>query len=105
MTGHFPTGQVPILELVNDKCNALVHQVVEIGRDTCHFCHHANLKPKKRLSIIVFNPHNKKTVLYSPTSGDLCGGGSGDSGHFEVRANELSLGSSVDLRLGVVGTP
>ena len=94
----------PILELVNDKCNALVHQVVEIGTHTCHFRHHANLKPRKKTLSHFFNLTQQKTVLYSPTSGDLCGGGSGDSGHFEVRANETPLGSSVDLRPGVVGT-
>ena len=41
-----------MLEAVNDERNALVHHLVQIGRDTCHLRHHANLKNrKKRLSV------------------------------------------------------
>ena len=36
------------LEAVNDKGNALVHHLVQIGRDTRHFRHHANLKKQKK---------------------------------------------------------
>ena len=32
---------------VNDERNALVHDLVQIGRDTRHFRHHANLKTEK----------------------------------------------------------
>ena len=38
------------LEAVNDKGNALVHHLVQIGRDTRHLRHHANLKPEKSFS-------------------------------------------------------
>ena len=37
-----------MLEAVNDKSNALVHHLVQIGRDTRHLRHHANLKNRKR---------------------------------------------------------
>ena len=36
------------LEAVNDERNALVHHLVQIGRDTRHFRHHANLKTRKK---------------------------------------------------------
>ena len=36
-----------VLEAVNDECNALVHHLVKIGRDPCHFRHHANLQNRK----------------------------------------------------------
>ena len=35
-------------EAVNDERNALVHHLVQIGRDTRHFRHHANLKNRKK---------------------------------------------------------
>ena len=35
-------------EPVNDERNALVHHLVQIGRDTCHLRHHANLKNQKK---------------------------------------------------------
>ena len=38
----------PMFELVNDKRNAFVHQVVEIGGLKRHFHHHANLSPRKK---------------------------------------------------------
>ena len=37
-----------MLEAVNDERNALVHHLVQIGRDTCHFRHHANLQNRKK---------------------------------------------------------
>ena len=39
-----------MLEAVNNKGNALVHHLVQIGRDTRHLRHHANLKPEKSFS-------------------------------------------------------
>ena len=33
---------------VNDERNALVHDLVQIGRDPRHFHHHANLKKQKK---------------------------------------------------------
>ena len=33
---------------VNDKRNALVHDLVQIGRDPRHLRHHANLKKKQK---------------------------------------------------------
>ena len=98
----------PIFELVNDKRNALIHQVVEIGRVTGHLRHHTNLKPKKkRHSInIIFQLHpTKKPVLYSPTTGDQYGSGSGDRGCFEGCAIGIPLGSNTGTRPDVSGTP
>ena len=37
-------------EPVNDKGNALIHHLVQIGRDTGHLRHHANLKTRKNVS-------------------------------------------------------
>ena len=37
-----------MLEAVNNKGNALVHHLVQIGRDTRHFHHYANLKNRKK---------------------------------------------------------
>ena len=39
-----------MFEAVNDERNALVHHLVQIGRDPCHFRDHANLKPEKSFS-------------------------------------------------------
>ena len=36
-------------EAVNDKRNALVHHLVQIGRDPCHFRHHANLQNRQNV--------------------------------------------------------
>ena len=57
-----------MLEPVNDKRNTLVHQVVEIGRDTRHFHHHANLSPRKKDSQPFFQPiTTKKKTTFSLT--------------------------------------
>ena len=40
----------PIFELINDKSNALVQQIVQVRLGVGHFCHHANLKPNKKKS-------------------------------------------------------
>ena len=37
-----------MLEAVNDESNPLIHHLVQIGRDTCHLHHHANLKPEQK---------------------------------------------------------
>ena len=34
------------LESVNDKRDPLIHEIVQVGWDTRHFHHHANLKRK-----------------------------------------------------------
>ena len=34
---------------VNDERNALVHHLVQIGRDPCHLHHHANLQNRKKV--------------------------------------------------------
>ena len=46
--GVLTHGTIPqlILEPFNDKGNPLVHDMVQVGRDTCHLRHHANLKKK-----------------------------------------------------------
>ena len=46
-------------EPVNDKGNSLVHHLVQIGRDTCHLRHHANLKPEKK-NVSQRQGHEKK---------------------------------------------
>ena len=48
--GAFTHGTVGELmfEPVNGKSNALVHHPVQIGRDPCHFHHHANLKTRQK---------------------------------------------------------
>ena len=37
-----------MLEAVNDERNPLVHHPVQVGRDTRHLRHHANLKNQKK---------------------------------------------------------
>ena len=63
--GTFSNGTLgdPMFELVNDKRNALVHQVVEIGGLTRHFHHHANLKPRKKSSNFFSTHHNQNTLF------------------------------------------
>ena len=39
----------PLLKPLNDKRNPLIHDTVQVGRDTRHLRHHANLK--KRCSL------------------------------------------------------
>ena len=48
-------------EPVNDKRNALVHHLVQIGRDTRHFRHHANLQNRKKV-FFQRQGHEKKHV-------------------------------------------
>ena len=38
-----------MLEPVNDECDTLIHDFVQIGRDTRHLRHHTNLKPEKNV--------------------------------------------------------
>ena len=47
--GALPNGTLGDLmdEPVDDKSNPLVHHFVQIGRDTGHLRHHANLKTEK----------------------------------------------------------
>ena len=47
-------------EPVNDERNALVHHLVQIGRDTRHLRHHANLKTEKKF--FQRQGHEKKNV-------------------------------------------
>ena len=105
--GTFSNGTLgdPMFELVNDKRNALVHQVVEIGGLTHHFHHHANLKPREKSSNFFFNPSQPKHPFFPlPITDDPWGGGSGDTGCLGVRANEIPLGSSDDPRPVFVGS-
>ena len=51
----------PMLKAVNDERNALVHHLVQIGRDTRHFHHHANLQNRKK-SFFQHQGHEKKHV-------------------------------------------
>ena len=47
-------------EPVNDERNALVHDLIQIGRDPRHLRHHANLKKQKKrcLSVKVMKKKN-----------------------------------------------
>ena len=38
---------------VNDERNALVHDLVQIGRDPCHLHHHANLQNRQNSCLSV----------------------------------------------------
>ena len=53
-------GDLTLVEAVNDKGNALVHHLVQIGRDTRHLGHHANLKKKTEKSFFQRQGHEKK---------------------------------------------
>ena len=46
-------GDLTLVEAVNDKGNALVHHLVQIGRDTRHFRHHANLQNRKKVFLSI----------------------------------------------------
>ena len=63
-----------MLDGVNHKGNALVHQVVEIGGLTGHLRHHANLKPRKKKDSQRQGHEKKKKsqtiFFYSPRVGD-----------------------------------
>ena len=65
--GTFSNGTLgdPMFELVNDKRNALVHQVVEIGGLTRHFHHHAKTKKKKQQ--FFFQPITTKPPFFPLT--------------------------------------
>ena len=59
--GALPNGTLGDLmhEAVDDKSNALVHDSVQIGRDTGHLRHHANLKTEKK-NVSQYPGHEKK---------------------------------------------
>ena len=54
-------------EPVNDERNALVHDLVQIGRDTRHFRHHAILKNRKKVSQRQGHEKKKNVVQNSLT--------------------------------------
>ena len=43
----------PMLKLVNDKGNPLIHEFVQVRSGTRHFRHHANLKNRKKVKLSV----------------------------------------------------
>ena len=49
----------PMLKLINDKRNALVHESIQVRLGTCHFHHHADLKKQKK-KVSQRPSHNKK---------------------------------------------
>ena len=63
--GGLTSGTIgdPMFELVNDERNALIHQPVQVRFGTCHFRHHANLQPEKRLSTLV-QPIATKIIIF-----------------------------------------
>ena len=92
-------------EPVNDERNALVHHLVQIGRDTRHLRHHANLKPEKNIS--QRQGHEKTGVLkknHSPTTGDPSYDGNGGTHFSGGHATARPFGSTIDLRPGVEET-
>ena len=52
-----------MLEPVNDERNALVHHLVQIGRDTRHFRHHANLQKQTKNSFLNIKVIRKRMGL------------------------------------------
>ena len=72
--GTFSNGTLgdPMFELVNDKRNALVHQVVEIGGVDAPFPPSCQSETnKKRLSNFFFNPSQPKHPFFPlPVTGD-----------------------------------
>ena len=103
--GALPNGTLGDLmdEPVNDKSNPLVHDFVQIGRDTGHLRHHANLKKtEKNVSQYPGHETKKKGGLHhSPTAGDPSYDGNGGSHFSGGHATEPPLGSTTDLRLDV----
>ena len=95
-----------MLEAVNDERNALVHHLVQIGRDTCHFRHHANLQNRKKFS--QYPGHEKKTCGFeknhSPTTGDPSYDGNGGTHFSGGHAVAPPLDSTTDLRLDVAAS-
>ena len=89
------------LEAVNDKGNPLVHDFVQIGRDTRHLRHHANLKPEKKfLSVKVMRRRMCLKKNHSPTTGDPSYDGNGGNHFSGGHATAPPLGSTTDLRPG-----
>ena len=96
------TVRDPIMELIDDKRNALVHQVVQVRGLPRHFRHHANLKNQKKsfLSVKVM----RRMCLeknHSLTTGDPSYDGNGGSHFSGGHAAAPPLGSTIDPRPGV----
>ena len=72
------------LEAVNDKGDALVQQIVQIGRDTGHLRHHANLSEKIKFSVFKSTQPNQHYFFHSPKTGDPSYDGNGGSHFSEV---------------------
>ena len=94
----------PIFELPDNKGNALVHHLVQIGRDTCHLRHHANLKNQTKTISQCQGHEKKKKKNHSPTTGDPTSDGNGGSYWSWEHAIVLWLGSNASLRLGAWDT-
>ena len=90
---------------VNDERNALVHDLVQIGRDPGHHRHHANLKNRKNVSQCQGHEKKKKMGLnHSPTTGDPSNDGNGGSHFSGGNAVAARLGSTTDLRPDVAAS-
>ena len=90
-----------MFEPVNDESNPLIHHLVQIGRDTRHLRHHANLKPKKTfLSVKVMRRRMGLEKNHSPTTGDPSYDGNGGNHFSGGHATTPPLGSTTDLRPG-----
>ena len=102
--GALPNGTLGDLmdKPVNDERNALIHHFVQIGRDTGHLRHHANLQNRKKTCLSIQVMRQRKRGLYhSPTSGDPSYDGNGGSHFSGGPAVAPPLGSTTDLRPGV----
>ena len=100
LDGALTNGALGILlyEPVDDKGNALVHHLVQIGRDMRHFRHHANLKPEKKfLNVKVMR---RMCLEKSPTTGDPSYDGNGGNHFSGGHATAPPLDSTTDLRPG-----
>ena len=106
--GALPNGTLGDLmdKPIDDKGNPLVHDFVQIGRDTRHLRHHANLKKiEKNVSQYPGHEKKKKGGLHPlPTTGDPSYDGN-DGSHFSGgHAAAPPLGSTTDLRPGVAAS-
>ena len=102
--GTLPNGTLGNLmdKPVDDKSNPLVHHFVQIGRDTGHLRHHANLKPEKNVSQYPGHETKKMGLYHSPTTGDPSYDGNGGTHFSGGHAAAPLLGSTTDLRPDVV---
>ena len=107
--GALPNGTLGNLmnEPVDDKSNPLIHHFVQIGRDTGHLCHHANLKKQKKVFFSIQVMRKKRRLEkknHSPTAGDPSYDGNGGTHFSGGHAVAPPLDSTTDPRPGVAAS-